>query len=275
MLTIDVEDWYHGISRYVEAHSPMPRLQYSLRKLLDLLEEVNATATFFVLGEVAQRFPDLVGEIADKGHEIGCHGFSHRHLIDIGRDTFDEELGKATKVLEKISKTRIVSFRAALFSLTKKTAWALDVLKKHGYIFDSSIFPTYHPFYGAPDAPHNPYRPSFSNIDQEDPEGEILELPILTDRVLGFNFPLGGGAYLRFLGKHFVSVAITKMNKKGWPATIYLHPWEVDNFVPDVFFNPVVKFITFYRVGKVTEDLESLLKTFRFVSIRDLVAGLT
>lgn len=269
VLTIDVEDWYQGISAYVKVFSPLPRLQRSLRATLNLLEKHKATATFFVLGEVALKFPDLTEEIVVKGHEVGCHGFSHRHIFDIGRNAFNKELRKATRLLEKICREKILSFRAALFSLTRETSWALSILRKHGYIFDSSIFPTYHPFYGVPNAPDHPYRPSFANIEREDEEGEILEFPILIRKVLGINIPVGGGTYLRFLGRFPVASAIRSLNKRGWPATIYMHPWEIDNFVPSVKFNPLIKFVTFYRVGKIKKTLEWLLKSFRFVSIRD------
>ncbi len=273
ILTIDVEDWYQGISRYVEVHSPSLRLWQSLRKILSLLEKHNSTATFFVLGEVAMKFPELVEEIIAGGHEVGCHGFHHVHASDIGGAVFDQEIGDATKLLEKICQERILSFRAAFFSLTKENSWILGTIRSHGYIFDSSIFPTHHPFYGVPNAPDHPYRPSFSDIEVEDEKGEIVEFPILTRKVLGISIPLGGGAYLRFLGKNLVASAIKKRNKGGWPATIYVHPWELDDFVPEVELNPFIKFVTFHRIGKVQRDLESLLKTFKFVSIRELMEG--
>jgi len=273
ILTIDVEDWHHAISRYVEVSSSTPRLQRSLRKTLDLLEKYGSTATFFVLGEVAMKFPGLVEEIIARGHEVGCHGFHHRHIRDVGKDAFNQELGKATRLLEKICQERILSFRAAFFSLTKESSWVLGILRKHSYIFDSSIFPTYHPFYGVPNAPDHPYRPSFSNIEVEDEKGGIVEFPILTRKVFGINLPVGGGAYLRFVGKRLTALAIRNLNKGGWPATIYVHPWEIDDFIPGVGFNPLIKFITFHRIGKVQRDIESLLKSFKFVSIRELVGG--
>jgi len=272
ILTIDVEDWNHAISKYVKVSLPsLPRIRYSLRRLLDLLDECNATATFFVLGEIALKHPDLVEMILEKGHEVGCHSYSHTHISDMSKDDFDRELGKATKLLKDISHEEILSFRAPMFSLTKGTSWALATIKKHGYIYDSSIFPTFHPFYGIPNAPTHPYRPSFMNFEKEDTKGEILEFPILTRKVLGFNLPVGGGAYLRFLGSNLMASAIRKANEEGWPATIYVHPWEVDDFIPNVRFNPAIKFITFYKVGKMQKSFMSLMKSFRFTSIRDFM----
>ncbi len=275
ILTVDIEDWYQGISRYAEVQSPSPRLGQSLRKVLDLLEKHGSTATFFVLGEVASRYPELVEEMTARGHEVGCHGFHHVHVGDLGREAFDRELGDATELLEKICREKILSFRAAFFSLTKETSWILGTIRKHGYIYDSSIFPTHHPFYGVPNAPDRPYRPSFSNIEAEDENGGIVEFPILARKYLGINVPLGGGAYLRFLGNGLVASAIKKRNEEGWPATIYFHPWELDDFVPDVKLSPFIKFVTFHRIGKVQSDLESLLKTFKFVSIREMMEGST
>jgi peptidoglycan-N-acetylglucosamine deacetylase len=270
IFTVDVEDWYQGISRYVEASSPKPRLPHSLPIILDLLKKHNATATFFVLGEVAAQYPDLIKRIATEGHEVGCHGFSHRHMEELGAQAFDIELGRATRLLESICGTRILSFRAPLFSVTKSTLWALRVVKKHGYAYDSSIFPTYHPFYGIPNAPCQPHKVSFYSEGDGD-SGEIVEFPVLTRKFFGVNIPVGGGAYLRFLRQSLLVNSVTKMNSKGWPATIYIHPWELDSYVPNESFNPVIKFITFYNHAKTGTYLETLLKTFRFVSIRDYV----
>ena len=271
IFTVDVEDWYHGISRYVEVSSPRPRLQHSLPILLDLLRKYKAKATFFVLGEIAQDFPDLVKHIVADGHEVGCHGYSHRHLMDIGEVAFDAEILKATKLLEEICGTRIVSFRAPLFSVTRSTFWGLKIIKKHGYLFDSSIFPTYHPFYGIPNEPHQPHYISVNNNVSFGYENGIAEFPVLTRRFLGTNVGVGGGAYLRFLGHRLLVNSVTNMNRQGWPSTIYIHPWEMDCFVPEVSFNPAIKFVTFHNVCKTKHYLETLLATFRFVSIRDFV----
>jgi len=268
ILTVDVEDWYHGVSRYVKLPSPDSRLQYSLPMIMDLLRKYRAKATFFVLGEVAQNFPELVEQIAADGHEVGCHGFSHRHLEEIGPVDFNEEIKKATKLLEKICGGRILSFRAPLFSVTKSTLWGLKIVRKQGYIFDSSIFPTYHPFYGIPNEPRYPHIISLSK-KSTNVENEIIEFPILTRRFLNTNIPVGGGTYLRFLRQTLLTDSVRNMNKKGWPATIYIHPWELDSFVPDVSFNPIIKYITYHNVSKTKTYLETLLRTFKFVTIRD------
>jgi len=223
-----------------------------------------------VLGEVAAQYPDLIKRITAEGHEVGCHGFSHRHIEELGAKTFNAELSKATKLLESICGSRILSFRAPLFSVTKSTFWALNIVKKNGYVFDSSIFPTYHPFYGIPDAPIHPHPISDYGNSGVGLDG-IVEFPVLTRKFLGANIPVGGGAYLRFLGQSLLVNSVTMMNLKGWPSTLYIHPWELDSYVPNVSFNPAIKFITFHNHEKTGTYLETLLKAFRFVSIRDYV----
>jgi peptidoglycan-N-acetylglucosamine deacetylase len=272
IFTVDVEDWYQGISRYVEAKYPTPRLPRSLPLILDLLKKYKATATFFVLGEVAAQYPELVKRIAAEGHEVGCHGFSHRHIEELGAKTFNAELIKSTKLLESICGTRVLSFRAPLFSVTKSTFWALNIVKKNGYAFDSSIFPTYHPFYGIPNAPTQPHPISlYGKIGAGSGSDSIIEFPVLTRKLLGVNVPVGGGAYLRFLGQSLLMNSVTMMNLKGWPATLYIHPWELDSYIPNVSFNPAIRFITFHNHEKTATYLETVLKAFRFVSIRDYV----
>jgi peptidoglycan-N-acetylglucosamine deacetylase len=270
IFTVDVEDWYHGISRYVDAQCPTPRLHQSLPRILNLLKKYKATATFFVLGEVAAQYPELVKRIAAEGHEVGCHGFSHRHMEELGAKTFNTELIKSTKLLESICGTRVLSFRAPLFSVTKSTFWALNIVKKNGYAFDSSIFPTYHPFYGIPNAPTRPHPISHYGKISAD-SNTIIEFPVLTRKLLGVNVPVGGGAYLRFLGQSLLMNSVTVMNLKGRPATLYIHPWELDSYIPNVSFNPAIRFITFHNHEKTATYLETVLKAFKFVSIRDYV----
>jgi polysaccharide deacetylase family protein (PEP-CTERM system associated) len=266
IFTVDLEDWHNGISRYVEVSSPKPRLHHSFPIIIDLLRKYKAKATFFVLGEVAQNYPELVEQIISEGHEVGCHGFSHRHLKELGPAAFNEEIRKATKLLEKICGTPILSFRAPLFSITKSTMWGLKIIQKQGYIFDSSIFPTCHPFYGIPNEPRQPH---YISVQNNNAENKIIEFPVLTRKFLNTHIPVGGGAYLRFLGQNILVNSVINMNTQGWPATIYIHPWELDSFVPDVNFNPAIKFITFYNVCKTKEYLGTLLRAFKFISIRD------
>jgi peptidoglycan-N-acetylglucosamine deacetylase len=274
ILTIDVEDWYHGISRYIDVSNPVHRLESSIQTTIDLLKESNAKATFFVLGEVANRFPQIVEQIISEGHEVGCHGLTHRHLSEIDPSTFNKEIMKATKILQKTAKTEILSFRAPLFSVTKSTLWALDVISKNGYLFDSSIVPSFHPFYGIPNEPQQPhYVPYLTKIDEKT-KRQLVEFPILTQRIMFFNLAVGGGAYLRFLGKDIISKVAKNTNNRGWPAVLYIHPWELDTYIPHANFNPAIRFITFYNISNTSAALRWLLKKFTFTSIQDYMRRL-
>jgi polysaccharide deacetylase family protein (PEP-CTERM system associated) len=273
IFTVDVEDWYHGISGYTNVQAPTSRIEYSIPKMIALLKKYNVTATFFVLGEVAQKYPELVEEIIHAGHEIGCHCFKHKHLGEIGCAAFNQDLKKATHLLERLSGKPIVSFRAPLFSITKSTLWAIEIINRQGYLFDSSIFPSFHPFYGIPDEPVFPHQRTCLNNTKDCPtnnhkSNEVIEFPVLTKKILNVNLPVGGGAYLRFLREKFFINSIQLMNKKNLPATLYIHPWEIDSFIPSIKFNALIKFITYYNITETETYLENLFKSFRFVSIQ-------
>jgi peptidoglycan-N-acetylglucosamine deacetylase len=268
ILTVDVEDWYQGISRYVEVPNPTSRIIDAIGSTIKLLKENNAKATFFVLGEVAERFPEVVESIVSEGHEVGCHSYRHRHLLELDPPTFKKDLDKATAILEKITGEPIVSFRAPLFSITKSTLWALEVIGKRGYLYDSSIVPSFHPFYGIPNESREPHYLPFKT-NGESGHQQIMEFPVLTQRLLFFNLTVGGGAYLRFMGKRVLARSIKEANNHGAPAVVYFHPWEIDSFIPEVAFNSAIKLITFYNISKTRSYLNELLKEFKFISIRD------
>ena len=267
VMTVDVEDWYHGLANIYSAEKCEKRLLSSVQIILDLFEKYNVSATFFMLGKIVEEYTELADLITDHGHEIGCHGHEHKFITQMDRNEFENALGRATRILEKDAKRKILSFRAPFFSLTEKNPWVLDVLEKYGYRFDSSVFPVRHPLYGVPDAPTGPYRISSGNLKVETRDSKILEFPILVNKTLGMTFGAGGGAYLRFWGTRFVKSSIKKMNASGHPATLYVHPWEFDNFVPDIDIPRYYKFIQFYKVGRMSELLEPILKEFQFSSM--------
>jgi len=267
IMTVDVEDWYHGLANIYRAEKCEKRLLSSVQIILDLFEKYKVSATFFMLGKIAEEYADLAGVITDRGHEIGCHGHEHKFITQMGRNEFENALSNATRILEKDAKKKILSFRAPYFSLTEKNPWVLDVLEKYGYRFDSSVFPVKHPLYGVPDAPSIPYRVSSGNLKVETKNSKILEFPILVNKTLGMTFGAGGGAYLRFWGTRFVKKSIKKINAGGHPATLYVHPWEFDKFIPDIDIPRYYKFIQFYKVGRMSELIEPILKEFRFSSM--------
>ncbi len=195
-LTVDVEDYFHvaalapSISRDTWA-SRESRVVANTSKLLAIFEESDARATFFVLGWVAERHPQLVRDIAARGHEIACHGFSHRLVYEQPSPEFYEETVRAKKLLEDITGSAVIGYRAASYSIVRESLWALDILVELGFTYDSSIFPVRHDRYGIPDAERAPHRMST-------PGGKsIVEWPLATASILGLRLPVAGGAWHR------------------------------------------------------------------------------
>lgn len=267
ILTIDVEDWYMDID-ISTWDSYEDRIVQSTQKILGMLDETNTNATFFVLGYVAEHFPELVEEIKDKGHEIATHGYSHTSIMKQTPSEFEKDLSKSVKILEGITKDKIKGHRACEFSIVEGTSWAIDILKKNGLKYDSSVFPVKTHLYGVPDAPLFPYRISSSNIKiSDDPEADFLEFPLSVYGipVMHKNIPVAGGFYLRFLPYWFIRLAIRKINKIGQPAIFYVHPWEFDPAQPKI---KEVKGGHYYNLSNTEKKFKRLLKDFEFASIK-------
>jgi polysaccharide deacetylase family protein (PEP-CTERM system associated) len=265
-MTIDVEDWYMDtdISTW---DSYEDRIVLNTQKILEMLDKTNTKATFFVVGYVAEHFPELIKEIRDRGHEIGTHGYSHTSIRKQTPSEFEEDLIKSVRILEKISNEKIRGHRACEFSIGEETAWAIDTLKENGLKYDSSIFPAKTPLYGVPDAPLYPYSVSSANIKKEDPEEEFLEFPLSVYRtpIVHKNIPVAGGFYLRFFPYWFIKHAIKVINKMSKPAIFYIHPWEFDPKQPRI---KELKWYHYYRLGSTERKFKKLLNDFEFTSIR-------
>lgn len=171
-MTIDLEDWYQDVELKYWHHYE-DRIVQNTNKLLTILDETNAHATFFVLGYNAERFPELIENINDKNHEIATHGYDHTPLLKQSPTKFEKELTKSIKILERITKEKIMGYRAPIFSVGEKTSWAIDILKKH-LKYDSSIFPTKTPLYGIPKAPQFPYCISSRDVKKTGDNGDFL-----------------------------------------------------------------------------------------------------
>jgi polysaccharide deacetylase family protein (PEP-CTERM system associated) len=214
-LTIDVEDWYMDtdISMW---DSYEDRIVKSTQKILAILDESNTKATFFVVGYVAEHFPELIKDIIDRGHEIGTHGYRHTSIKKQTPSEFEEDLLKSIKVLEDITKDKIRGHRACEFSIDEKTAWAIDILKKNGLKYDSSVFPVKTHLYGVPDAPLYPYHITSSNIKMDNPEADFLELPLSVYKlpIVHKNIPVAGGFYLRCFSYWFIKHVLKNLSFK-------------------------------------------------------------
>ena len=264
-MTIDVEDYFHvaalskvvGVSQWDSMPS---RVVSNTQKILDIFEQTNIKGTFFVLGWVAERYPDLVKQIAAQGHEIASHGYSHQLIYSQAISTFREETHKSKEILESLVQKPVLGYRAASYSITKKSLWALDVLAELGFTWDSSIFPIYHDNYGIPDTPSEPY------LIQTGSGAELIEFPITACEKFGLSIPAAGGGYFRQFPypvfKYLFKVA-SKNNQV--PKIFYLHPWEVDPDQPR--FNEASWFSRFRHytnLDKCEGRLRHLIDDFQF-----------
>lgn len=275
-LTIDLEDWYHPefVTKFVPDHQRKDQVEDAVKPLLQLLDRYNVSATFFVLGQVAERHPELIERIYEEGHEIASHGYSHKRLHELGKEEFEDDLRKCTNILESIVKEEIFGFRAPSYSINQDTAWALDILENLGYKYDSSIFPLRFrkkSLYGICNAPLYPYSPSKEDItkESEDENRKIIEFPLSVVKFVGIKIPVAGGAYLRLFPAWFLRLAIKKINKEKRPAIIYVHPWETYEKTPRIKLPFPKKQITYYGIGSSLKKVESLLKNFEFGTVRD------
>lgn len=270
-LTIDLEDWYQGLTSTGQRVDRWPsyedRVAESTHRLLDILAQAGVKATFFVLGYVADQFPELVRQVADAGHEIGLHSYHHRQVFRLTPDQFCADVARGRAAVEKASGKQVIGYRAPMFSINRSALWALEALYEMGFRYDSSVYPTRNMLYGFPDAPRFPYYP-FGN-------GSFVEFPLSTVRVLGINWPVAGGFYLRLLPYPLFKRGLQRINREGKPAIIYLHPWDLDAGQPYPNPTPRERFTHYYNLGSTENKLTTLLRDFRFGPLVDLLNDAT
>ncbi|MFP4356264.1 MAG: XrtA system polysaccharide deacetylase [Phycisphaerae bacterium] len=271
VVSFDVEEYFHaeaaqlsGVRREDWA-GLSSRLQQPVEQILQLLDESGVRATFFILGWVAQHHPELVRRIADAGHEVASHGMGHHMLDRLDPKSFAGELRDSRSLLEDLAGRAVFGFRAPTFSITRRTAWALDVLADCGYAYDSSIFPIRHDRYGVPDAPRCPH------WAQGPGQGRILEIPPLTRRWLGSNLPAAGGGYLRLFPVRLIASALKQAQRENRPGMLYLHPWELDPDHPEMGMRGLQKFRHRVNLARTANKLKWLLDRFEFAPTADLL----
>jgi polysaccharide deacetylase family protein (PEP-CTERM system associated) len=261
-LTVDVEDYYqvsgfeHCVSRR-DWHRFESRVVASTERILEILRERRVTGTFFILGWVANRHPELVRRIDEDGHEIGCHSHWHRLVYEQTPAEFRDDLCRAREVLEDVINRKVVAYRAPSFSITQASQWALDILIEEGFTLDSSIYPVYHDRYGIPGAPRTPHQ-----IVRE--MGAIAEFPPAVWECLGYPVPVGGGGYLRLYPYLLTRHALRKINARGVPFSAYLHPWELDPAQPRIAASPWLTARHYVNLHRTEERLRRLLRDFHF-----------
>lgn len=269
-LSVDVEDYFQvlNLQRHVD-RDEWDRIELrcgdSTRRLLELFAARGSRATFFFLGWVAERLPELVAEVVAAGHEVGSHGYDHRVLGELGAEGFREDLRRTGRILEEITGVPPVSFRACTWSIRRDTLWAPGILLEEGYVLDSSIQPVVHPDYGIPGAPSTPYRLRVG-------AGELAEFPPLTWRVGGRLLPVGGGGYLRLFPTWMIERGLRQMERLGWPGCLYLHPWEVDPEQPRYRVGGLRGFRHYVNLRHTMRKLDRLLRRHRFVGLREALA---
>lgn len=270
-MTVDVEDYFHvaALAKSIDRskwHEMEYRVEASTTRLLDLFESTNIKATFFVLGWVARRSPDLIREIARRGHEVASHGMSHKLVFNQTPQEFADETYESKALLEDIVGTHVLGYRASTYSITHRSLWALDILKEAGFIYDSSIFPIRHDVYGIPDAPQVPSR-------IQTPKGaSIVEFPMSTAPMFGMRLPVSGGGYFRLLPYSLTRSGLRKLNHSlGRPFIFYLHPWEIDPQQPRVRTKMLSKLRHYTNLDKCEGRLRRLIDEFRFAPVREVL----
>jgi polysaccharide deacetylase family protein (PEP-CTERM system associated) len=270
-FSVDVEDYFQ-VGAFEKAiprdtwDRLEPRVERNTRRLLDLCSRHEVTGTFFVLGWVAERWPQLVRDIRAAGHELGTHGQDHRRVTTLTPREFREDVRRSKHTIEDAAGVEVIGYRAPSYSIVRETLWAMDVLVEEGFRYDSSIFPIHHDRYGIPDFPRFP-RPVRGH------NGTALhEFPISTVRFAGMNLPFVGGGYLRHFPWSFIRWGMAHLNEvERRPAIVYIHPWEIDPEQP----RQRVRFSTrlrHYRNLHLTEKrLTRLFSEYTFTSVREVL----
>jgi len=267
-FTVDLEDWYQGLTSTSTQITRWPefedRVVESTHRLLNLFKNANVSATFFVLGYVAEQHPALIREIAELGHEIALHGYYHYRVSTLTPEEFRKDLQRGKAAVQQACGITPRGYRAPMFSINQDNLWALEVLDQEGFIYDSSVFPTRNMLYGYPSAPRTPYRPL--------KDSQLLELPLSTVKILGVKLPVAGGFYLRSLPYEIFRSAVGRINREGLPAVIYIHPWDLDESQP--YPNPTLRerFTHYYNLKTTERKVANLLQDFKFVRLIDIVA---
>jgi polysaccharide deacetylase family protein (PEP-CTERM system associated) len=275
VLSFDVEEHYrieaasHLASTSEQQATDIQRVDLSTHRLLDLLAESGAKATFYLVAPLAKSLPDLVRDIDSAGHEIASHSWAHKRIHFWTPEQFREDLKKSKQTLEDAVGKPILGFRAPTFSLMRETAWALDILAEEGFEYDSSIFPVRHDRYGIPDAPRTPFMAIGT-------KHRLLELPPATWNLTGQNIPVAGGGYFRLFPPALIRAGIRQLSNKTAPpvAMLYFHPWEFDPEQPRLPLSKLSSWRTYVGIDRSTSRLKDLLTRYTFHRAIDVVEEL-
>ncbi|MDP3551671.1 MAG: DUF3473 domain-containing protein [Novosphingobium sp.] len=270
-LSVDVEDWFQvGAFETVIDRKDWDgltcRVERNCAEILALFDAAGVKGTFFTLGWIAQRYPQMMRQIADAGHEIASHGWDHARVFTLGREGFAADIERARKVLEDTTGQRVIGYRAPSFSIDARTPWAHEVLAEHGYVYSSSVAPIVHDHYGWREAPRFTFRPV---------EGaDLIEIPVTTAEVAGRRMAAGGGGFFRLLPYAVSRWAIRQVNlRDGRPAVFYFHPWEIDPDQPRPEVAPLKSRLRHYtNLDVMAAKLSRLVHDFRWGRMDEVAA---
>ena len=302
-LTIDVEDYFQvnafsSVIRPKDWSGYPTTVERNTRRILEILDRAGGgriKGTFFVVGWVAEKFPGMIREIYENGHEIACHSYAHQLIFNQSKAQFREDARKSKEILENIIGDEIIGYRAPTYSITKRNLWALKVLFELGFKYDSSIFPIVHDVYGIPDAPRHPFlihfdnggTPEFETVNPDffedgscdqaffiaDKGRCLAEFPLTTLSVFDKNIPVAGGGYFRLFPYALTRRMLRTVNhKEKRPFVFYLHPWELDPKIPKIRGAGFIStFRTYLNLNKTADRLKRLVSDFRFVPLSEFL----
>jgi polysaccharide deacetylase family protein (PEP-CTERM system associated) len=271
LLGIDFEDWFHPelIQKMLTNEEKSFEVVKGIDKILEFLRKHDTYATFFMVGEILEKFPDILDKILENGHEIGFHTMYHSRLDS---DNFQEKFSKELDDFARLTNNKSKGFRAPTFSLNEKSSWAIDTLEQHGYVYDSSIVPAKTNLYGTPNAPKKPYKITSNSLDSDNPKGKIIEFPLMTTKFLGKTVPVGGGFYLRTLPFGTTKKALRTYDEANIPGVFYIHSWELTpEYMPKIKLSVKNNFITYHNLDKVIDRMNYLLSNFQFTSFERFI----
>ena len=266
IFTVDLEDWYHG--NFIENSSNQgiaheERLIDSTNKILALLKNTNNSATFFVLGVDAEKYPDLIRKIYEEKHEIASHGYEHLLVYNRSKESFSIDLKKSLNVLESIINTKVIGFRAPYWSVKKDLEWIWEVLIENGIKYDSSMYPFRTYLYGNNKSSRFCYKIQVNS-------GYVYEIPPTVYSLWSKRIPFLGGFFFRILPYGLTKIGLEKINlKEKQPGVFYIHPWELDPNKPTNAKGYRDKFILNYNIKNTEKKINRLLNDFQFTSIKD------
>jgi len=271
LLGIDFEEWFHPelIEKVLKNEIKSFEVVKGIDKILEFLRKHDTYATFFMVGEILEKFPNILDKILENGHEIGFHTMYHSRLDS---DNFQERFSKELDDFAILTNNKSKGFRAPTFSLNEKSAWAIDILEKHGYLYDSSIVPVKTSMYGNSSASKNPYKITSDSLYQNNDNGKIMEFPLMTTKFLGKTVPSGGGFYLRTLPFSVTKKAINEYEEKNIPGVFYIHSWELTpEYMPKIKLSIKNNFITYHNLDKIPNRMSNLLSNFKFTSFERFI----